>query len=467
MRASVFFGAVGLGLLSLAATARDARACGGCFHGPTQNGDPITVHRMIFSVSPQQTTLYDEIEYSGDPQSFAWVLPISGPVTVGLSADVLFAALDSATATTIVSPNLPACPSCSCAFNAGTAGSSSGGSGGGGGAPVNVISQQVVGPYDTVQLQSTDPNALTNWLTANGYSVPSNIDPIIAAYVQGGFDFLALKLQPGQGVQAMRPVRVTSAGAGMSLPLRMVAAGTGAKVGITVWVVAEGRYEPTNFPTFTVQPSELVWDWAAETSNYTTVQQAAEAAGNFATWQVESALQISPYTIESPVLADTASDDYLAIPETDAGGAAQTADQVRADDLATAFPTTAGSVWITRLRADLSQQALGTDLVLGAAASQTELSNRYQVTQSVNAPTCPAVPNPCPPCDQGASSSGGSSSGGSGSGGETTKTASPGQQSFGCSAVSADRPAAGLDLALGGLLGLSLLRARMRRNKKQ
>ena len=57
----------------MAATASDARACGGCFHGPTQNGDVITDHRMIFSVSPQQTTLYDEIEYQGNPASFAWV----------------------------------------------------------------------------------------------------------------------------------------------------------------------------------------------------------------------------------------------------------------------------------------------------------------------------------------------------------------------------------------------------------
>ena len=71
----------------------------------------------------------------------------------------------------------------------------------------------------------------------------TDIDPIIAAYVNEGFDFLALKLQPGQGVQAMRPVRVTTQGAGLTLPLRMVAAGTGATVGITLWVVADGRYE--------------------------------------------------------------------------------------------------------------------------------------------------------------------------------------------------------------------------------
>ncbi len=460
MRARVLLGAMGLGVLSLAASARDARACGGTFQGPTQNPDSVTAHRMIFSVAPQQTTLYDEIEYTGDPQSFAWVLPIAGPVTIGLSSDILFAAIDGATATTIDAPALPACPSCSCEANAGFSGSGGGSSSGGGGAPpVTVISQQVVGPYDTVQLQSSDPNALTSWLAANGFSIPSNIDPVIAAYVQAGFDFLALKLQPGQGVQAMRPVRVTSPGAGMTLPLRMVAAGTGSQVSITLWVVAEGRYEPTNFPTFTIQPSQLVWDWNTETSNYTTVQQSMESAANFATWQVESSLQLSPYVVESPVLDDTASQDYLDVPAGDAG-AGETADQVRTDDLAAAFPQSSGSVWITRLRADLSQQALGADLALGASADQTELSNVYQVTQSVNAPTCAPVPDPCPPCG-----GVGSSSGASGSG--TSEPAAPGQQSFGCSAVASETPAAGLDLALGGLLGLSLLRARIRRQHKK
>lgn len=43
--------------------APDARACGGCFHEPSQSGDVITDHRMVFRVTPQQTTLYDEIEY--------------------------------------------------------------------------------------------------------------------------------------------------------------------------------------------------------------------------------------------------------------------------------------------------------------------------------------------------------------------------------------------------------------------
>ena len=326
----------------------------------------------------------------------------------------------------------------------------------------------MVGPYDTVQLQSTDPTALSDWLTANGFSIPAAVEPVIAAYVQEGFDFLALKLTPGQGVQAMRPVSVTTSGASLALPLRMVAAGTGATVGITLWVIGDGRYEAQNFPNFTISPSELTWDFNLQSSNYTSVQQQKESAASFATWQTESSLDLSPYQIEDTVLEDDASTDYLAIPESDAGdgGAGETAEQVRANDLATLFPggDNQGSVRITRMRADLAHAALATDLALQASADQSELSNIYQVTQSVNAPACPAVPDPCPPC-------GGSSSGGDGGvagspgGGTTISPASPGQQSFGCSSVPTQGSSGWLELTLGGLLGLSIVRSRVRRKR--
>jgi len=472
MRLHVMLGAMGLGLVSMAMTADDARACGGTFEGPSQNGDLVSQHRMIFSVSPQQTTLYDEIEYQGNPASFAWVLPVHGQVQVGLSSDAVFAALDSATQTTIQSPNLPPCASCSCGeFGSADAGASlNGGSSSGGGHGVTVTSQQVVGPYDTVQLQSTDPTALSNWLTANGFAVPAAVQPVIAAYVAEGFDFLALKLQPGQGVQAMRPVSVTTTGAGLSLPLRMVAAGTGPTVSITLWVVAQGRYEAANFPNFVIDPSALVWDFSVEKSNYQAVVQQKESAGSFATWQTESSLDVSPYQIENPVLSDDASADYEAIPASDAGVPGQTAEEVRQADLATLFPgADQSTVRITRMRADLNQAALAADLTLQASADQSALSNFYQVTQSVNAPACPAVPDPCPPCPSSSGSSGGGGDGGvvgSLGGGSTTSAASPGQQSFGCSAVAADGGGGGwFELTLAGLLGISILRSRARRKR--
>jgi hypothetical protein len=480
MRTTILTGLTA-GWLLLAATARDARACGGCFP-PSQNGTVVTDHRMIFAVSPQQTTLYDQIRYQGAPSSFAWVLPIHGPVTVGLSSDTLFAALDQVTQTTIVAPPRQPCPpppSCPCCGVCGVDGSAADPAAIFGG--VSVISQAVVGPYETVQLQSTDPMALSTWLAANSYVVPPAVQPMIAAYVKEGFDFLAMRLVPGAGVQAMRPVSVTSPGAGLSLPLRMVAAGTGATVGITLWVVATGRYEPQNFQTFTVSGSELTWDWSKQLSDYTTIRAKKEAALGNAAWQIESSLDTSPYQVENLVLGGPAADSYGSASASAAGDAA-TPDELRQQDLATIFPASpSGTVRITRLRADLSQTALASDLVLQAAADQSTLTNVYQAANSVNLPVCPTYPplhcpvcradgsgggasgHPAPPIESGDGGANGPINEAGGAGDESGGTPSESAGGGGCATSPVESGGAGIELAIPGLLAISLLRARARR----
>src|SRR5262249_15816016 len=152
--------------------------------------------------------------------------------------------------------------------------SGAGGSASLGPPPVTVIANQVVGPYQTVQLSSQNPGALESWLLGNGYNTPADIAPLITAYINQGFDFLALKLVPGQGVRAMKGVGGTSAGGWLSLPLRMVSAGTGTNVAVKVWIFGEGRYAPANFPSFTIDPKALVWNFTTQSSNYSTLEQA-------------------------------------------------------------------------------------------------------------------------------------------------------------------------------------------------
>jgi len=230
---------------------------------------------------------------------------------------------------------------------------------------------------------------------------------------------------------------------------------------VTVWVVADGRYEPANMPTFTIDPSQLVWDWNTNESNYTTVRQAAEQAHNFSAWQIESAIQISPYQVENPILSQSADQNYLPIDGGDAGGASQTADDVEQQDLATMFPNgNQSEVWVTRMRSDLAHSALANDLVVQASADQTQLSNFYQVEKSVNAPTCPATPTTCPPCGDGNPGPIGTSSGGflfGGTGGGNSNGGS------GCAAAPEDRRGATIELALAGLVAASILFKRARR----
>jgi hypothetical protein len=408
---------IGAAAVSLAVVGeRPAEACGGCFQPPTQTASDVTDERMLLSVSPLQTTLYDQIRYQGNPASFAWVLPIHGTVDVGLSADVLFDSVDSLTQTQIQAPplNCPvpaACQSYGAPSGFGGSGSSSGSSSGGGGG-VTVIKAQNVGPYATVQL-STNGNsgALNAWLAQNGFDIPATVVPTLDAYVGGGFDFLAMKLLPNQGVQSMRPVRVTTPGASLSLPLRMAAIGTGATVGITIWVVADGRYEPQNFPFFHIDDSQLVWDWSTSLSNYTTLRQQSEKALGGKGWEFESSISLNEQVVETLILnggtyyggygggssgsgTSDASQDYLPVTNPD-GTTAETADQVRADDLKTLFAGMAGpAVRFTRIRSDISHAAMTTDFVLQASSDQSEVSNLRQVTESINA-QCPIYGSNC------------------------------------------------------------------------
>lgn len=403
-----------LGLVTVAAFAlmaeRDARACGGCFVPPPPPGEQesvITDHRMILSVSPEQTTLYDQIRYQGNPSSFAWVLPISGEAKVGLSSDTLFRTLDQVTSTVVQAPplNCPAPPT-SCQFGA---------AGGGDGAQapsaaadagtVVVTHEETVGPYETVQLHSTDPNALNDWLASHGYQIPDDVKPIISAYVTAHFDFLALKLVPGAGIQAMRPVRVSTAGAAPVLPLRMVAAGAGATVGITLWVMADGRYETQNFPTFHVADGDLVWDWTTSSSNYKDLRAKNENALAGRGWELESSTSQSQSTIRRYVtnlgrvpVGPDGGQDYLPIQQPDGGGILETPDQVRQDDLDTLFKgigTSDGQVRVTRLRSDVAHAALADDLVLTASADQSVASNIRQVTKELGEPQCPVYDGQC------------------------------------------------------------------------
>ncbi len=372
--------------------ARDAGACGGCFVSETESTQ-ITGEKMLLSLSQQQTTLYDEITYSGNPASFAWVLPIKGLATVGLSSDALFQNLDLDTQVTISSPQLPPCNFGGCGDSFGGTSGSSGAGGSSGTGPVTVISQQVVGPYQTVQLQSTDPSALTNWLTMNGYNITADDAPVVAAYVSEGFNFLALKLVPGQGVSAMRPVRVTTQGASPVLPLRMVAVGTGVLTPITLWVVAEGRYDTVNLPSFQIDPTQIVWDWDTQSSNYAELKQTGFAKTNNTGWVIEDAEPFSMFTLQDQlsnlVNSDPADSGY-------ADDMGQNAPQNLADDMTTLFAgIDPSSTWITRFEGELTRAALGADLQIAAASDQSQVQRSLTATlTSGTAPTCPA-PTPC------------------------------------------------------------------------
>lgn len=367
---------------------RTASACGGCFTSQTESTQ-VSGHKMILSAGMDGTTLWDQITYSGNPESFAWVLPIKGVVDVGLSSDALFQVLDQLTAVTVISP--PICPnSCGGAGGINTSPPDASSNGEYDGEPgVEVLEQEVVGPYETVQLSASDPAALATWLASHGYDIPEDVQPVIDQYVSADFDFLALKLVPGEGVSSMRPVRITSPGAGPSLPLRMVAAGTGAVTPIRLWVFGGGRHEPANFPSFTISPEDLVWDWDTSSSNYSALRKAKfEASSGFA-WLTDYASPWPVWLLEDYLSWGDALASYA-----DADGT-NAAENMTADLDLLYGSFSPEELWVTGMSAELSRKALANDLAINASLDQTPVPNWFVVEKAVGTP--PEPPSPCPP----------------------------------------------------------------------
>jgi len=348
---------------------KSARACGGCF-APPSAATVVTAHRMAVSISVGQTTLWDQIQYAGDPRDFVWVLPVQGGVAVELADNAFFEALEERSVPILTGTSLNSgggpCPDCPCCSAAGP-----------GGAPsdtVTVHHSAVIGPYETATIGSDDPNALIAWLDENGYAVPDSTLGLIDHYVDQGMEFAVLRLRPGAGVQQMQPVRVTMPGLVPVFPLRMVGAGVADEVELLLFVIGEGRYAPENYPFTEIDRSALVYDWDAASYNYDEVFD--RAVGERA-WVTEHA---------GALLAELPGDDG------------------RVAHARIALP------YLTRLRTRLGPQELDQDLIL-AASSLPDVSRYLDVRRAVGSPpvfSCPP-PGSCGPderSDHGCSATG-------------------------------------------------------------
>ena len=375
--------------LACVAMADDAVACGGCFQPPYQASETLQVvtdHRMALLVSPTGSILWDQIRYAGKPREFSWVLPVAGDVRVEVASSDFFDELEAQTAPQVASPPVPPC-----------GGSMSFGFGTGRGAPavtgrsvgqtgetapaVEVLRSETVGPYDTVLVRSADPMALDTWLTEHGYAIQSTDRALIEYYVRRGMDFIALRLRPGDGVQAMQPIRVRYIGANMVLPLRMVGAGVTDSVGITLWVFGVGRHEVANFGNAVINASDLVWDWGTNRSNYTDVfRTTMNATRGGRAWITEMAVDVNSVPV---------SGQYR--------GAGVVRSSIGSLSAASTYDwglaTVSSGTWVTRLRTDLAAQYLDDDLVLQASTVSTPVAGQFSLTREVGPrpePICPS-----------------------------------------------------------------------------
>ncbi len=273
-----------LRLLTLAAAlvaplvATPALACGGCFSPPAPDVAQTVVQdaeRVLFLHDPATalSTVWVEVRYSGLAKDFGWVLPVPKVPKVGVGSVAVFDALDQAMAMRYALQTQPP-ENCRNAYDGCTeqyyygdgamaedaaAGDTSNGADSGatdsGGPKVQILSQGATGPYDYVVVQSADATALYNWLTGHGYALPDKAKPIIQSHIDQGNVFVAVHLQNGQGVEAIRPIALQMQDSEPCVPLRLTSIAAAQELSVVVTIAGAGRAVPKNH--LAVEPNPL------------------------------------------------------------------------------------------------------------------------------------------------------------------------------------------------------------------
>jgi hypothetical protein len=428
------FLAIPLASLALTLAPPPAQACGGgMFTLPTETQTTFASgHRVAISISMDQTVLWDQIQYKGDPKDFGWVMPVKAGATIGVGSDAWLESLDAATAT-VVSSREVECFTDSPSSGVGC-GASQGDAAGAGPTPlqetdpnVEVLHSATVGPYDTVTLASSTPGALGKWFAAHGYAIPADVQPILDDYAAQGFDFIAARLTPGMGVAQMKPLRVVTKGALTTFPMRMLAAGAKDSVALSLFVVTEGRGEIEGFPGAVITGADLTWNFTTHLSDYAEVRAKKLAANSGRTFLTSFAAQgallspapIAEHPAEGPSellpfattffaraldnkeVSAACTNDFtkLASSKAKVTGAPQSGETDasvfscgKVDDLGVALTGLhPADVWVMRFEANLPRAALTTDLTIAPlAVAQTPVDSRLVAGKSLN-DTCGAL----------------------------------------------------------------------------
>jgi hypothetical protein len=121
-----------------------------------------------------------------------------------------------------------------------------------GGAPtggVQVLGREVIGGYDVARLAADDPGALQRWLDENGYAAPAEAEPILRAYIEEQWKFVAVKLAPGQEANGiLKPLQLAFDSDQIVYPMRLDALADH-PIDMLIYVLADHRVEIAGMET--------------------------------------------------------------------------------------------------------------------------------------------------------------------------------------------------------------------------
>ncbi|HEX4339381.1 MAG TPA: DUF2330 domain-containing protein [Polyangiaceae bacterium] len=375
-RSSTLLAAAGAALAVSAAAPR-AEACGGffCSSSPVDQ----TAEHILFTVNDDQTvTAYVQIQYSGDRDSFAWVVPAAGIPKLDTNfPDQAMRSLSQATDPQYFKNT------CNQRYaSAGSLATVPSGSKSADNAGVTVLAMQAVGPYETTTVQATDSTVLVKWLQDHSYRITDKMIPLLQPYVESGMNFVALRLQADKAVSDIQPLGMTYDGNKPSIPLRLTAIAAQPEMGIVAWVLGDKRWAPDNYIDLKIPDELITFDQYGSQNNYLTLVSSD-------TDKVGGQAFVTEYAKPTSVLIDALGPMFA--PTSD-GEAAKTA----------ILNVLSQHPYITRLYTRMSAEEMTADPTFMVSSKTGDVDNVHDLSDpkmaDCNYTTSPPTPPPIDPC---------------------------------------------------------------------
>lgn len=212
-----------------------ASACGCGAYIPSEGSARVTEERALIRWDGRTEDIVMGLSVGGESEEAAWILPVPARATVKLADPKLFEELENLTRPLPRRQWLP-----TLSFGGGSE------EPGGAAGPVTILERQALGPFDVSTLAANDAQALSDWLSSNGYGFPDGLSAILQTYVEQGWYYVAVRLSPGTGEDTLGgrldPLWVTFPSESIVYPMRASALSR-SDLRALIYVLADHRVE--------------------------------------------------------------------------------------------------------------------------------------------------------------------------------------------------------------------------------